>query len=206
MVEVPSYCTNSAFFKKIEQLASTFWREIEIDTSDDSVVISSDFLEKQITGIDTHVDLEGESLWVESWVRLEKQSRSWEWHYKCEKWLLEHADPGGLAAITEQTSASQSNAGRNLGSIVQNAEFCFWLTLSVARAMGLNLKAAMETDTLSQTQYANMVLECCLCPLRDQCQTWLDETQIPADTSPPGCANAAAFERLSTICVASRLS
>lgn len=199
LVNVPPYCANSAFFKKIEQLAFSFWCEIELDASDDSAVISSELHEEHLSGVETYVELEGESLWVESWVRLEKQSRSWEWHYKCENWLLENAEPNDQTAIAAQTSASQVKAGHTLGSIVQNAEFCFWLALSVAKAMGLNLKAAVETATLTQTQYANVVLKCCSCPLHEQCQTWLTETKVPADTAPPGCANAAAFERLSTI-------
>lgn len=72
----------------------------------------------------------------------------------------------------------------------------FFLTRSVARAMGISLGDALRQGDLRPADYAAMVTCCRACPLVHQCQTWLAESQSRRDTPPAGCSNASAFSAL----------
>ena len=199
LLKVPSYCANADFLRQIEKMNMMFWCGVELTTSDQPEDFSDNYLENRIFGVDTCIELDGESLRVESWAYLEKQVRSWEWRFTCEEWLLENAESSRFVAPSDWTSSNLPSAVGNLSAILQHTELGLWLVRSVASAMGISLKDASENGIFSQKQYADMVLECCLCPLRDQCQNWLDETKAPAETPLPGCANAEAFDRLLSI-------
>lgn len=49
----------------------------------------------------------------------------------------------------------------------------FWLTRSVARAMGVNLSKAMASGRMSADEYAQMIERCRCCALVMACQAWL---------------------------------
>ena len=198
LLQVPKYCVNSDFLKQMEQMNTTFWCGIEFVSSNDSAFFVSELTQTRIFGVDTCIELEDDGLQLESWSYLEEQSRSWEWRYTCEEWLLENTDTSFQVDSSDSAPDNSTDAGRELDVILHNAELGYWLVRNVAKKIGVNLSGAMEDGDFTQSQYANMVLECCLCPLRDQCQNWLDEAQVSADTFPSGCSNAAAFGRLLT--------
>ena len=72
----------------------------------------------------------------------------------------------------------------------------FWMTRSVARAMGISLSAAMAAGRLSSDDYAQMVDQCRTCQLVQHCETWLGSVRIgQADTAPDGCLNADSYQQ-----------
>lgn len=73
----------------------------------------------------------------------------------------------------------------------------FWMTRSVARAMGISLSAVMADGRLSSDDYAHMVDQCRMCLLVRNCETWLGSVRIgKADAAPDGCLNADSFQRV----------
>ncbi|MFP7672476.1 DUF6455 family protein [Marivita sp. S0852] len=81
---------------------------------------------------------------------------------------------------------------QNLG----DAELHFWLTRSVARAMGVSLSEAMANDRLTPQDYAGLVTECRGCALVETCKGWLGDQANVAKSAPPGCINAKTLEIL----------
>lgn len=69
-------------------------------------------------------------------------------------------------------------------------DLAFWLTRSVARAIGVNLSDAMNRGELSASEYADMVTRCRKCPNSDTCTAWLAVHGAGAERVPDHCANA----------------
>ncbi len=66
----------------------------------------------------------------------------------------------------------------------------FWLTRSVARAIGVNLSDAMQLGELSAADYSAMVTRCRMCAHADTCEAWLAANGAGAERAPGHCANA----------------
>jgi len=73
----------------------------------------------------------------------------------------------------------------------------FWLTRSVARAVGVNLSEAMHEGALSAADYTAMVTRCRMCAHVDTCQAWLAIHGAAAERVPDHCANADLLNGLS---------
>lgn len=69
----------------------------------------------------------------------------------------------------------------------------FFLTRSVARAMGISLGDALRKGELAPETYSSMVTRCRACPLVSHCQNWLAQSHTCRDTPPAGCPNASEF-------------
>ncbi len=63
----------------------------------------------------------------------------------------------------------------------------FWLTRSMARALGLSLSEAMNEGHLSADEYARMVTRCRQCTFVQQCQMWLAHNGAGAEAAPGEC-------------------
>lgn len=72
----------------------------------------------------------------------------------------------------------------------------FWLTRSVARAIGVNLSEALHRGDLSAIDYAAMVTRCRRCPHAETCEAWLAVHGAGAERAPDCCTNAEALNRL----------
>lgn len=72
----------------------------------------------------------------------------------------------------------------------------FWLTRSVARAMGLNLSEAMAAGSLTPVEYAGMVTNCRKCQNVERCMAWLAANGASAEAAPDHCANAELLNKL----------
>lgn len=73
----------------------------------------------------------------------------------------------------------------------------FWLSRSVARAMGISLSEAMAEGRLSAADYAALVTRCRTCTSVSSCQAWLGQTAGCAAEAPKECMHAELFEHLS---------
>jgi len=71
-----------------------------------------------------------------------------------------------------------------------NSDLHFWLTRSVAKAMGLKLSDAMAEHRLNSTEYADMVTACRACPQVETCIGWLGNQTSVSPCPPPGCCNS----------------
>jgi hypothetical protein len=65
----------------------------------------------------------------------------------------------------------------------------FWLTQGMARAMGVDLSAALANGTLDRRGYMGMVSSCGICPYGDACAVWLSESQAEDAGGPGYCRN-----------------
>ena len=72
----------------------------------------------------------------------------------------------------------------------------FWMTRSVARAMGLSLSEAMAEGHLSHKTYADLVTRCRTCQFVQECEAWLGQQCRRAEAAPECCQHAALFEGL----------
>lgn len=72
----------------------------------------------------------------------------------------------------------------------------FWMTRSVARAMGLNLSEAMMSGELAPDDYAEMVTCCRGCALVEACERWLGNQAGISAAPPPGCCLGTLLVRL----------
>ena len=72
----------------------------------------------------------------------------------------------------------------------------FWLTRSVARAMGVNLSEALASGALTVGDYAAMVTECRRCMHVESCQHWLATEAVPRCAAYEACRNRDVLERL----------
>ncbi|KPP83330.1 MAG: hypothetical protein HLUCCO07_12705 [Rhodobacteraceae bacterium HLUCCO07] len=77
-----------------------------------------------------------------------------------------------------------------------NPELHFWLTRSVARAMAVDLSAAMARGLLSAEDYAGMVTRCRTCPHVAHCTAWLGTGAMQQGKPLDACANREILERL----------
>jgi len=66
----------------------------------------------------------------------------------------------------------------------------FWLTRSVARAIGVNLSDAMRDGDLAAVDYSTMVTRCRMCPHAQGCEEWLARNGAGAERAPEHCVNA----------------
>ena len=72
----------------------------------------------------------------------------------------------------------------------------FWMTRSMARALGLNPSDAIRAGELSSERYADMVAACRKCRHVARCQDWLARSGAGADQAPAFCAHAETFNTL----------
>ncbi|WP_299351901.1 DUF6455 family protein [uncultured Shimia sp.] len=72
----------------------------------------------------------------------------------------------------------------------------FWMTRSVARAMGVSLSEAMAEGNLSQKAYADLVTRCRSCHFVHECEAWLGQQSHRADAAPACCQHADLFQAL----------
>lgn len=72
----------------------------------------------------------------------------------------------------------------------------FWLTRSVARAVGVSLSEAMAENALSAQGYAEMITRCRTCPFVDQCQHWLGTPSARQEGAPEFCMHKSLFDGL----------
>ncbi|UYV38213.1 DUF6455 family protein [Rhodobacteraceae bacterium D3-12] len=72
----------------------------------------------------------------------------------------------------------------------------FWLTRSVARAMGISLSEAMADGKLTTQAYSGMVTTCRQCPFVAACQQWLATEAVPLCQAYEACPNKAQLQRL----------
>ena len=72
----------------------------------------------------------------------------------------------------------------------------FWLTRSVARAMGINLSEAMASGKLSANDYSSMVTNCRQCAHVEGCQRWLATEAVVRCAAYEACCNKTTLERL----------
>lgn len=84
----------------------------------------------------------------------------------------------------------------NIVTPLGNPERHFWMTRSVARALGVSLGEAMATGKLTQKDYADLVTRCRQCCFVDTCETWLANNSLDATTAPDFCQHADLFEAL----------
>lgn len=66
----------------------------------------------------------------------------------------------------------------------------FWLTRSVARAVGVSLSEAIAEGALLPAEYSEMVTRCRKCPHGATCELWLAKHGAGAAEVPDYCANA----------------
>lgn len=78
----------------------------------------------------------------------------------------------------------------------------FWMTRSVARAMGVSLSEAMADGHLTKEDYAAMVTQCRRCALVAHCEIWLAGQTSLADLAPEGCLNGDLMNGLKPVAVA----
>lgn len=72
----------------------------------------------------------------------------------------------------------------------------FWMTRSMARALGVSLSEAMIEGRLSQKAYADLVTRCRRCKSVDACEDWLAHHSHDACSAPSCCQHAHLFETL----------
>ncbi|MBK5933821.1 hypothetical protein C8N32_106107 [Rhodovulum imhoffii] len=63
----------------------------------------------------------------------------------------------------------------------------YWLTLGMARTIGVNLPEAMRVGDLLRDDFALMVAECCQCKLSSQCVAWMASQGAGAEDLPAWC-------------------
>jgi len=82
------------------------------------------------------------------------------------------------------------------GDRLGDPETHFWLTRSVARAMGINLTDALATGRLSPKGYSDMVTNCQRCVHVKKCQLWLATQAVQRCAAFEACANKEILEQL----------
>lgn len=74
----------------------------------------------------------------------------------------------------------------------------YWLTLGMARAVGVNLTKALQEGQITRDQYADIVTRCRSCQWCEGCTNWLAQQTDIAETVPKTCANYETFKVLKT--------
>ena len=65
----------------------------------------------------------------------------------------------------------------------------YWLTLGMARSVGLNLCAAIRAQRMSRAKLDELVTRCETCGRQADCTRWLGRITQDATTPPAYCAN-----------------
>ncbi|MDV7142441.1 DUF6455 family protein [Tropicimonas sp. TH_r6] len=81
----------------------------------------------------------------------------------------------------------------------------YWLALSMAKAAGVDLQAAIDEGRFSQTKWAETVHRCRGCDWGGDCPHWLHENP-EAEAAPENCVNAKLFAALKATQETGRLS
>ncbi len=71
----------------------------------------------------------------------------------------------------------------------------YWLALSMAKAAGVDLQAAMMSGHFDQKKWAKTVHRCRGCEWGRDCPDWL-KTNPDVDAAPDSCVNAKVFAAL----------
>lgn len=71
----------------------------------------------------------------------------------------------------------------------------YWLALSMAKAVGVDLQAAIDAGQFSQEKWAATVQRCRGCEWGGDCPHWLSENP-EIETAPDTCVNAKVFGAL----------
>ena len=79
---------------------------------------------------------------------------------------------------------------------IGDMNFHYWLTLGMAKAVGVNLTNALHEGRISRAQYADIVTRCCGCTWGGGCVDWLAKQTDIADEVPLSCANHDTFKAL----------
>lgn len=200
LIEIPDYCVNADFLKQVEQLNCSFWRGIELEVADSSVLpVIEEPTCRSIEGKDTHICLANDTLNTSNWQALQQQSLAWQWRYTCENWLLSHVDLDDPM----QNKQWDQNKVRGQTSISDRAlfkaEFGFWLMRSAARKLCVDLREAMNIGDFTAQEYAAMVANCCKCSVVGECQAWLDQPQASTKCTLSGCVNANALAEMANL-------
>ncbi len=72
----------------------------------------------------------------------------------------------------------------------------FWRVQKMAKATGVDLVAARETDALSQSDWAGMVTRCRSCDCVEGCARFLARAEDGKEAAPDGCMNQKRFNAL----------
>lgn len=72
----------------------------------------------------------------------------------------------------------------------------YWMALRMAQSTGADLQTALDSDFISQADWAELVERCRACDWADGCDCWMS-AQIPGGAEvPQACPNAPVFERV----------
>lgn len=71
----------------------------------------------------------------------------------------------------------------------------YWLALSMAKAAGVDLQAAIDSGAFDQATWAKTVHRCRSCQWAGDCKGWLME-HPEIDAAPETCVNAQLFSTL----------
>lgn len=77
-----------------------------------------------------------------------------------------------------------------------DVNFHYWLTLGMAKAVGVNLTDALHKGRISRAQYADIVTRCRGCEWGGDCTNWLAKQSCLAEEVPKTCANHETFKAL----------
>lgn len=82
-------------------------------------------------------------------------------------------------------STQASPCPKALGDKIEH----MWLVQRMAKTVGVDLAAAMETGTLSSDDWSKLVSRCRGCAWADGCNEWLDEQFTVVESAPGECIN-----------------
>ena len=65
----------------------------------------------------------------------------------------------------------------------------FWLTLGMARTLGVTLTDALDSGQITRADYAETVTRCRGCDAALDCAVWMGQQTCSAESAPSYCAN-----------------
>jgi len=77
-----------------------------------------------------------------------------------------------------------------------DAQSRYWLTLGMAKAIGVNLTESLHSGQITRAQFTEIVSRCLQCETCDICTEWLAQQIAIAEKVPKTCANHAVFAAL----------
>lgn len=80
--------------------------------------------------------------------------------------------------------------------IMGDVHFHYWLTLGMAKAVGVSLTEALHDGRITRAQYADIVTRCRSCTWGGECTAWLARQSEIADSVPERCENHETFKAL----------
>ena len=80
--------------------------------------------------------------------------------------------------------------------VVKHSMRPHWRTVDMARALGINIAAALFDRRIDQQAYGDMVDTCARCTWAEACALWVRTEGDGADTAPDICGNRKAFAAL----------